>query len=118
MGGADAARRECRPRPCHQWQSSWLRQQPCFFPDDKGYYAYVNIGGKARSSCRTRTWCASVARPPTPTATTRSLRPPMAGYDMPPLATVTLEKVEQPGEWEVCGHKVQRRLFTVSVTYK
>ena len=36
---------------------------------------------------------------------------------MPPLATVTLEKVEQPGEWEVRGLKVQRRLYTVRVTY-
>ena len=33
------------------------------------------------------------------------------------MATMTLEKVEEPGEWEVLGHKVQRRLFTVSVTY-
>ena len=41
-----------------------------------------------------------------------------ATYEMPPRATVTLEKVQQPGEWEVLGHKVQRRLFTVSVTYK
>ena len=40
------------------------------------------------------------------------------GYHMPPLATVTLEKVEEPGEWEVCGHKVQRRLFTVRVAFK
>ena len=39
-------------------------------------------------------------------------------YEIPPLATVTLEKVQQPGEWEVCGHKVQQRLFTVSVSYK
>ena len=39
-------------------------------------------------------------------------------YELPPLATVTLEKVEQPGEWEVLGHKVQRRLFTVSVAFK
>ena len=39
-------------------------------------------------------------------------------YDMPPFATVTLEKVEEPGEWEANGHKVQRRLFTVRVTYK
>ena len=39
-------------------------------------------------------------------------------YQMPPLATVTLEKVEEPGEWEVLGHKVQRRLFTVRVTWK
>ena len=37
---------------------------------------------------------------------------------MPALTTVTLEKVEQPGEWEACGHKVQRRLFTVRVTFK
>ena len=41
-----------------------------------------------------------------------------ATYEMPPRATVTLEKVQQPGEWEVLGHKVQRRLFTVSVSYK
>ena len=40
-----------------------------------------------------------------------------ASYTMPPLATVTLEKVEQPGEWEVRGLKVQRRLYTVRVTY-
>ena len=36
---------------------------------------------------------------------------------MPPCATVTLEKVEQPGEWEVRGLKVQRRLLTVRVTW-
>ena len=41
-----------------------------------------------------------------------------AGYEMPPLATVTLEKVQQPGEWEVRGLKVQQRLFTVRVAYK
>ena len=40
-----------------------------------------------------------------------------AGYDLPPCATVTLEKVEQPGEWEVRGLKVQRRLLTVRVTW-
>ena len=39
-------------------------------------------------------------------------------YQMPPLATVTLEKVEEPGEWEVRGLKVQRRLYTVRVTWK
>ena len=30
----------------------------------------------------------------------------------------TLEKVEEPGEWEVLGHKVQRRLYTVRVAWK
>ena len=41
-----------------------------------------------------------------------------ASYQMPPLATVTLESVQQPGEWEVEGGKVQQRLFTVSVSFK
>ena len=40
-----------------------------------------------------------------------------AGYHLPPCATVTLEKVEQPGEWEVRGLKVQQRLLTVRVTW-
>ena len=40
------------------------------------------------------------------------------GYQMPPLTTGTLEKVQQPGEWEVCGQRPKRKLYTVSVTYK
>ena len=42
----------------------------------------------------------------------------MGGYALPPLATVKFESVQQPGEWEVRGQRVQQRLFTVSVTYK
>lgn len=38
------------------------------------------------------------------------------GYQLPPLATVTLEGVEQPGAWEVNGCVVWRRLFTVRVS--
>ena len=46
--------------------------------------------------------------------------PDLIGYEtfLPPLATVTLESVQEPGEWEVRGFRVQRRLFTVSVSYK
>jgi hypothetical protein len=36
-------------------------------------------------------------------------------YDLPPMAT--LEKIEQPGEWHAFGKPIQRRLFTVSVTF-
>eukprot|EP00966_Prymnesium_polylepis_P176666 4090650-Prymnesium_polylepis.1 len=41
-----------------------------------------------------------------------------ASYALPPLATVTLERVQQPDEWEVCGHRVRQRLLTVSATYR
>ena len=39
-------------------------------------------------------------------------------YVLPPLATVTLESVQEAGEWEVRGLRVQRRLFVVHVTYR
>ena len=31
---------------------------------------------------------------------------------------VTLEKIDEPGEWEVIGKRVKRRLYTVSVSYR
>ena len=37
---------------------------------------------------------------------------------LPPMATVTLEKIDEPGEWEVNGKRVKRRLYTVSVSYR
>ena len=39
-------------------------------------------------------------------------------YSLPPMATVTLERVDGPGEWEANGHRVRRRLFTVAVAYR
>lgn len=42
---------------------------------------------------------------------------------LPPLATVTLERVDQPGQWELIGSdapkglRVKRRLFSVRMTY-
>ena len=39
-------------------------------------------------------------------------------FDLPPMATVTLEQIQQPGEWVSNGHRVRQRLFTVSVSYR
>ena len=39
-------------------------------------------------------------------------------YHLPPLATVTLESVQEAGEWEVRGLRVQRRLFVVRVSFR
>ena len=87
------------------------------FPDDKGYYAYVNTGGKNTDELQdSDVVCFRSA--PAADGYHSLIQTRADWYSMPPLATVTLEKVEQPGEWEVCGHKVQRRLFTVRVTYK
>ena len=41
----------------------------------------------------------------------------MGDHYLPPMATVTLEKIDEPGEWEVRGLRVKRRLYTVSASY-
>ena len=40
-----------------------------------------------------------------------------SGYHLPPMTTVTLQKVESPGSWQAYGRRIRRRLFTVSVAY-
>ena len=37
---------------------------------------------------------------------------------LPPMSTVTLMSVQEPGEWQVRGIRVKRRLYTVSVSYR
>ena len=38
-------------------------------------------------------------------------------YDLPPLSTVTLQRVEGPGTWQAFGITVNRRLLVVTVQY-
>ena len=38
-------------------------------------------------------------------------------YQAPPGATVTVEKLEESGEWTAYGTRVRRRCFTVSVSF-
>ena len=89
-----------------------------FFPDDKGYYVCHNTGGVHAFELQDSDVVCFRSAAADKDGYHSLIRTGGAGYQMPPLATVTLEKVEEPGEWEVCGHKVQRRLFTVSVSYK
>eukprot|EP00966_Prymnesium_polylepis_P045769 1059537-Prymnesium_polylepis.1 len=71
------------------------------------------------TSCWTRTSSASAARPRYAQGCRwPSLARPLKGRCIRDAATVTLEKVQEPGEWEVCGQRVRRHLYTVSITYK
>ena len=88
------------------------------FPDDKGFYVGVNRGGKETFELQDSDVVCLRSAVADADGYHSLIQTGRGGYQMPPLATVTLESVQQPGEWEVCGHKVQRRLFTVSVTYK
>ena len=39
-------------------------------------------------------------------------------FALPPLATVTLEQVQEAGEWRAHGKTIRHRLLTVSVAYR
>ena len=40
-----------------------------------------------------------------------------SSYDVPPMATITLDRIDGPGEWEAHGVRPQRRRFSVTVSY-
>ena len=88
------------------------------FPDDKGFHTYVNRGGKNMFELQDSDVVSFRSAAADADGYHSLVRTAENAYDLPPLATMTIEKVEQPGEWEVLGHKVQRRLFTVSVAFK
>ena len=88
------------------------------FLDDKGFYINVCKDGKPTDELNdTDVVCFRCAA--TDSNGYHSLvEVAKNGYYMPPRATVTLEKVEEPGEWEANGLKVQQRLHTLRVTWK
>ena len=88
------------------------------FPDNKGFYTGMTRDGKLTFELQDSDVVCLRSAPADADGYHSLVHTGGASYDMPPLATATLEKVEEPGEWQVCGHKVQRRLFTVRVTYK
>ena len=88
------------------------------FPDDKGFCVCVNEGGKTTFELQDSDVVCFRSAPTDADGNHSLVQVGEACYEMPPLATVTLEKVEEPGEWEACGLKVQQRLFTVRATYK
>ena len=89
------------------------------FPDKRGFRVGVTEGNcNVYELQDSDVVCLRSA--PTDANGCHSLIPTSGGgaHALPPFATVTLENVMQPGEWEVCGQRVRRRLLTVSVTYK
>jgi len=102
------------------------------FPNDRGMYtadAKEGIPGRLRSSSRLLEGdilCFRCAPADSRGfhALVRNPRPEFLGsfreedeYLLPPLATITLERIDPPGTWQVLGHRVKRWLYTVSVTF-
>ena len=90
---------------------------PKTFPDDQGFCVVTSRGGRDVYELQdSDVVCLRSA--PTDANGYHSLIPTSGGgaHALPPFATVTLEKVMQPGEWEVCGQHVKRRLLMVGVT--
>lgn len=85
------------------------------FPNDKGLHRNLSIDGCTLQD--SDVVCFQSA--PSDAEGHHSLLPVPFCHSrfLPPLATVTLESVQAPGEWEVRGLRVKQRLFTVSVSF-
>ena len=95
------------------------------FPDDEGIYvpAHKNEDGEREWEVADSDIVCFRSAPTDADGYHSLIQVAEIDYELPVPATVTLEKVEEPGEWEVAyedvsGLKVQRRLFTVRVSYK
>ena len=89
-----------------------------YFPNDQGFHVYLVRGGAACFELQDSDVVMITSRSKDEDGYHSLVQTVALGYQMPPLTTVTLEKVQQPGEWEVCGQRPKRKLYTVSVTYK
>ena len=88
------------------------------FPNAEGFHVGVNTDGKETFELIESDVVCFRSAPADADGYHSLIQTDWTQYALPPLATVTLERVQQPGEWEVCGQRVRQRLFTVSVTYK
>ena len=88
------------------------------FPNAEGFHVGVNTGGRERQELVDSDVVCFRSAPADADGYHSLVQVAWAGYALPPLATVTLERVQPPGEWEVCGQRVRQRLLTVSVTYR
>ena len=90
------------------------------FPDEEGFYVHMDYGEGDVYELQDSDVVCFRGAPPDADGSYHSLIPitSFGSHALPPLATATLESIQQPGEWEVCGQRVRRRLLTVSVTYK
>ena len=88
------------------------------FPDEAGFYATVFKGTVPRNDfCQSDIVC-FVSRPADANGCHSPVHTSENRFVLPPLTTVTLESIHEPEGWQVNGHVIQRRLYTVSVTYQ
>ena len=87
------------------------------FPNAEGFHVCENIGGKQTFEL-VDSDVVCFRSVPADADGYSLVHVGKATYALPPLATVTLERVQPPGEWEVCGQRVRQRLLTVSVSFK
>jgi len=89
------------------------------FPDAEGFRVGINIGGKEIYELQESDVVCFQSATSAADGYHSLIRVNELGTSaLPPFATVTVEKIEEAGQWEVNGHRVRRRLFTVSVTHK
>lgn len=88
------------------------------FPDARGFHAYVG-GAYVLQESDVVAFHSAPATAHTLHTLVKVNGSVADTFDLPPMATVTLESVKQPGEWSAFGQQgIRQRLFTVTVAYE
>mmetsp|Transcript_35013 Transcript_35013/g.57941 ORF Transcript_35013/g.57941 Transcript_35013/m.57941 type:complete len:396 (-) Transcript_35013:172-1359(-) len=87
------------------------------FPDGNGFRCPVNERGEVRYELRDSDIVRFISSAPDRSGSHSLVETDLNVFRLPPLALVRLERTENCGEWRANGHLVQRRCYTVSVSY-
>eukprot|EP00747_Dinoflagellata_sp_TGD_P168748 gnl/TRDRNA2_/TRDRNA2_195880_c0_seq1.p1 gnl/TRDRNA2_/TRDRNA2_195880_c0~~gnl/TRDRNA2_/TRDRNA2_195880_c0_seq1.p1 ORF type:complete len:335 (+),score=67.54 gnl/TRDRNA2_/TRDRNA2_195880_c0_seq1:131-1135(+) len=89
-----------------------------YFPDEKGFSVSICKGGKTRHVTQDSDIVCFQSAAADESGFHSLIQTAEGTYDLPPASTVELVSIQDPGDWKVYDKCIQRRLYTVSVTYK
>ena len=88
------------------------------FPNDRGIHVPLTYPTHTQWECQEGPVVMFLSRSHNSSAMRSLVQTSETGFDLPPLARVTLERVDEAGEWQVLGGvKPKCRLFVVTVEF-
>lgn len=87
------------------------------FPDGAGFRTPVRVDGVVEYRLRDSPVVRFVSAPRDRSGCHSLIPVDHDTFRLPPLARITLEQVDEPGEWDANGHVIWQRCYTVSLSY-
>ena len=87
------------------------------FPDGEGFRTPVRVDGVVEYRVRDSPVVRFISAPRDRSGCHSLIPVDDDTFRVPPLARITLERIDEPGEWSANGHVIRQRCYTVSLSY-